>query len=185
VFEFEGRTTARSLALSSQLSSLGPFWPIQRQFRIHVGDALDGTVYQNDISWMININEDGCGPCKIVRLVSDDDNVAAINVQWTSANQKAAFWVVRRNDFDATRICCGPALTSTIQMAAGEEVSLFVEGEDSVRVDQPFRITTSQSNARPESLTAASTPIVRGAATPQGLRQNAGRQSHQLMFSRR
>ena len=149
---------------------------IQRVFRIRTGDSLDQAIFEDDTGWLININEDGCGPCKVVRVVGDVAGMIDVDVSWQGADRSSGVWLARRNSLHATRICCAPAVTTTVPIAADEEILLYVEGKPSaVQGPHAFHLATSRASSDAASTLneIAATPgaAVRAAVEPRGARR--------------
>ncbi len=120
---------------------------MQRILRIEVGSALDERVLANDMAWLLDIlTDDGCGPCKIVRIVAPRAGKVLVRVTWIGAADAIGLWMQTGQfvapGFPIWKDYLGPNVASgTIDVTSGQEFVVYVAWETAQPAgDQPFHL---------------------------------------------
>jgi hypothetical protein len=114
---------------------------MQRVLRIEAGGSLDERVLPNDMGWLLDLfTDDGCGPCKIVRIVAPKAGTVLARVTWTGAPDALSLWtqsgVGSLYDFAGLNEASG-----TTDVASGQELVTFIAWESPQNGgEQPFHL---------------------------------------------
>ena len=92
--------------------------------RIDAGTALDDRVLVNDMGWLVDIlSDDGCDPCKIVRIVAPQAGTLSVTLTWPGRADAMSLW---NSGYPARRFTGSNALVATFEVPNNREVMTYV-----------------------------------------------------------
>jgi hypothetical protein len=117
---------------------------LQRSSTIAAGGRLQATLYPDDPGYLIN-SEQGCEPCKLVRIQVDRAGTLAFRVVFVAQLQDFDVAIVSRNPRMEVHLCCGTELARKMAVEPGEVILYISPHDSSATQAQPFEVITQLS----------------------------------------